>query len=212
MILKTHLVLSLITIFFSQKSFSQEPQIKAVSINALVNMMEGSFSNEEQLKNDTGYQDIRLHIKKIWPDNAEGKWLYAELSVADNPATPCLQRVYRITQKGKNNFESTGFTLIEQLRFAGEWKKENPLSELTPDSLTETEECSVFFKLINDTTFQGSTMDNDCSCEMDGAKFAALEVKVTKNEIIILEKRFAESGKPVQITGKDEYIFKRLDF
>jgi CpeT protein len=211
MFLKILLVLSVFEISFLQKSFSQDSQDKTVNINALVNMMEGSFSSEEQSKNDSDYFDIRLHMKKIWPDNEDGIWLYVEQSFADYPEKPYRQRVYRVTQNGNNSFESAVFTFSEPLRLAGEWQQENPLSGLTPDSLIEREGCSVFLTLINDTAFQGSTKDNNCPSERSGAKYATSEVLITKNEIISWDRGFDENGKQVWGAEKGGYIFKRVE-
>lgn len=198
-------------ILVSQKSVSQDAQIKAVDINALVNMLEGSFSSEEQSNNDSDYFDIRLHMKKIWTDRADGKWLYAEQSVAQYPDNPYRQRVYKITQTGSNSFESEVFTLNDPLRFTGEWQKENPLSDLIPDSLTSREGCTVYLTLINDTTFQGSTKDNNCPSERSGAKYATSEVIITKDGITSWDRGFDESGKQVWGAVKGGYIFRRID-
>lgn len=199
-------------IIISQKTFSQDAIVKAVDINALVNMMEGSFSSEEQSKNDTDYFDIRLHMKKIWPDRADGKWLYVEQAVADYSEKPYRQRVYCIIQTGSNSFESAVFTLNEPLRFTGVWQNGNPLSGLTPDSLTVREGCTVYLTLINDTTFQGSTKDNNCLSERSGAKYATSEVIITKDEIISWDRGFDENGIQVWGAEKGGYIFKRVDW
>lgn len=196
----------------SQKTFSQDAQVKSVDINALINMMEGSFSSEEQSKNDSDYFDIRLHMKKIWTDRDDGKWLYVEQSVAQYPDNPYRQRVYKITQTGSNSFESAVFTLNEPLRFTGEWQKENPLSDLIPDSLTLREGCTVYLTLVNDTTFQGSTKDNNCPSERSGAKNATSEVIITKNGITSWDRGFDENGNQVWGAEKGGYVFKRIDW
>ncbi|MEO8210211.1 MAG: chromophore lyase CpcT/CpeT [bacterium] len=196
----------------SLKTFSQDYIKKTVDINALVNMMEGSFSSEEQSKNDTDYYNISLHMKKMWTDRTDGRWLYVELASADYSDKPYKQRVYRVTQEGDNNFESAVFTFNEPLRFAGDWNKENPLSELTPDSLTLREGCSVYLSLTDDTTFQGSTKSNECESELKGDKYATSEVIITKNEIVSWDKGYDESGKQVWGAEKGGYVFKRINW
>ncbi|MDQ3020354.1 MAG: chromophore lyase CpcT/CpeT [Bacteroidota bacterium] len=204
-------LLSLLTLI-PQKSFSQDYIKKTVDINALVNMMEGSFSSEDQSKNDTDYYDIRLYMKKIWTNRTDGRWLYVEQASADYIDKPYRQRVYRITQSGDNNFESAVFTFNEPLRFAGEWTNENALSELTPDSLTLREGCTVYLSLIDDTTFQGSTKSIDCESDLRGARYATSEVKITKNEIITWDRGFDEFGKQVWGASKGGYIFKKNEW
>ena len=45
---------------------------------------------------------------------------------------------------------------------------ENPLTELTPDSLIERDGCSIVLKNYGDY-FEGSTVEKKCSSELRGA-------------------------------------------
>ncbi|MBK8549754.1 MAG: chromophore lyase CpcT/CpeT [Ignavibacteria bacterium] len=193
---------------FLQQSFCQ---IKSINTSALVAMMEGSFSSEEQSKNDSDYYDIRLHMKRIWPELSPAYWLYVEQATAEAQDKPYRQRVYRITNTYEGRFESAVFTITDPLRFAGEWKKENPLSELNPDSLTLREGCSVILTLMNDTTYEGSTEGNNCLSDLRGAKYATSEVKITSDKIISWDRGYDEEGKQVWGAVKGGYVFKRRD-
>jgi len=73
--LKIVLIILTLLIAGSSKTFSQ---IKSIDINKLVTMMEGSFSSEEQSKSDSDYYDIRLHMKRIWPEISSAYYLYVE--------------------------------------------------------------------------------------------------------------------------------------
>ena len=66
---KTLILLFAILITTSSKTFSQ---IKSIDTGKLVSFMEGSFSSEEQSKNDSDYYDIRLHMKKDLAGNIVG--------------------------------------------------------------------------------------------------------------------------------------------
>lgn len=193
---------------FSIQCFSQ---IKSINTGALVAMMEGSFSSEGQSDNDSDYYDIRLHMKRIWPELSSAYWLYVEQATAEAQDKPYRQRVYRITNTYEGRFESAVFIINDPLRFAGEWRKENPLSGLTPDSLTLREGCSVILTLMNDTTYEGSTDGNNCISDLRGAKYATSEVKITKDKIISWDRGFDEEGKQVWGAVKGGYVFKRMD-
>lgn len=201
-----------ITVFlfsiFLQQSFCQ---IKSINTGALVEMMEGSFSSEEQSKNDSDYYDIRLHMKRIWPEISSAYWLYVEQATAEAEDKPYRQRVYRITNTYEGRFESAVFTINDPLRFAGEWRKENPLTQLNPDSLTLREGCSVILTLMNDTTYEGSTEGNNCLSDLRGAKYATSEVTINKDKIISWDRGFDEDGKQVWGAVKGGYVFKRIE-
>ena len=143
----------------------------------------GSFSSEEQSLSDSDYYDIRLEMKRIWPERSDAKWLYVEQAVASMKDKPYRQRVYKITNTYEGRFESAVFTLKDPLRFAGEWKKENPLSGLIPDSLEAREGCSVFLTLMNNGSYEGSTNGKDCQSDLRGAKYATSEVVISDEGI-----------------------------
>jgi len=205
--LKIVLIILTLLIAGSSKTFSQ---IKSIDINKLVTMMEGSFSSEEQSKNDSDYYDIRLHMKRIWPEISSAYYLYVEQAVASAQEKPYRQRVYRITNTYEGRFESAVYTMKDPLRFAGEWKKENPLSDLTPDSLTSREGCSVILTLMNEDTYEGSTEGNNCESDLRGAKYATSEVKISKDGIISWDRGYDAEGRQVWGAEKGGYIFKRI--
>jgi len=204
----TSKILFLITLFAATNSFSQ---VKSIDSERLVKMMEGSFSSEDQSKNDSDYLDIRLHMKRIWPGRADGKWLYVEQSAASAQDEPYRQRVYRITNTYEGRFESSVFTLNDPLRFAGEWKKENPLSDLIPDSLSMREGCAVTLTLMNDGGYEGSTNSKACSSDLNGAKYVTSEVKLSEDGIISWDRGFDENDKQVWGAVKEGYVFKRVE-
>ena len=207
--MRSKIVLIILTLLIaaSSKTFSQ---IKSIDINKLVTMMEGSFSSEEQSKNDSNYYDIRLHMKRIWPEISSAYYLYVEQAVASAQEKPYRQRVYRITNTYEGRFESAVYTMNDPLRFAGEWKKENPLSDLTPDSLISREGCSVILTLMNDDTYEGSTEGNNCESDLRGAKYATSEVKISKDVIISWDRGYDAEGRQVWGAEKGGYIFKRV--
>lgn len=191
----------------SPKSFSQ---VKSIDTERLIKMMEGSFSSEEQSVRDSGYYDIRLHMKRIWPERSDGKWLYVEQAVASMQDKPYRQRVYKITNTYEGRFESAVFTLKDPARFAGEWKSENPLSGVTPDSLEMREGCSVILTLMNDGSYEGSTTGKECQSDLRVAKYATSEVIITDEGIKSWDRGYDENDRQVWGAEKGGYIFKKI--
>ncbi len=203
-------VINFIIIFLVITSVKSYSQVKSIDTERLVTMMQGSFSSEEQSANDSDYFDIRLEMKRIWPERSDAKWLYVEQAVASMKDKPYRQRVYKITNTYEGRFESAVFTLKDPLRFAGEWKKENPLSGLIPDSLEAREGCSVFLTLMNNGSYEGSTNGKDCQSDLRGAKYATSEVVISDEGIKSWDRGYDENDKQVWGAEKGGYVFKKL--
>ena len=182
--------------------FAQSKDLKK-----LASWMEGSFSSNQQSLNDSDFFDIRLHIKQIWKENKDGVWFYVEQAVATAQEKPYRQRIYHLTQKDKSTFESAVYTFPKPLRFAGHWKNESPLQELTPDSLETRKGCSVFLYKKDKNTFEGSTHEKDCESDLRGAKYASSKVTVTNDRLLSWDQGFDAEGKQVWGATKGGYLF-----
>ena len=170
--------------------------------------MTGSFSSEEQSKLDTNYFNIHLHMVPIWKKLEKSKWLYVEQAASWALDKPYRQRVYRLTQLEGNKFESAVFTIPNPLRFAGEWKNDNPLGLLTPDSLTQKTGCSIIL-VKEGNAFVGSTIDKNCPSELRGASYATSEVRIEKNVLTSWDRGFDENDLQVWGAESGPYIFKK---
>jgi len=188
----------------------QVPLLKQPDINALVALMEGSFSSEEQSLNDSDYYDIRLYMKKIWTDRTDGRWLYVEQAAAQMEDKPYRQRVYRVDQQKDGSFISEVYELEDPLRFAGEWKSDKPLSQLSPDSLKKKDGCTVYLTLADDGSFKGGTQGMDCLSELRGATYATSEVRIDTEGLKTWDRGYDKEGKQVWGAEKGGYIFKRI--
>ncbi|HMQ69768.1 MAG TPA: chromophore lyase CpcT/CpeT [Ignavibacteria bacterium] len=205
--IKNFILTALLIFSTAGTSFSQ---IKSIDIDALVSMMEGSFSSGEQSKNDSDYFDIRLEMKRIWPERTDGKWLYVEQAVASSLDKPYRQRVYQVKSTYEGRFESIVYTINDPLRFAGVWKEEDPLSELTPDSLTLRNGCTVTLTLMEKGVYEGGTEGDYCESDLRGARYATSEVKITGDGIISWDRGFDAEGNQVWGAEKGGYVFLRV--
>ena len=179
-------------------------------VDEILSWMTGSFSSAEQAKADTNYYDIRLEMVQIWKERSDGLWIYVEQAVADFKDKPYRQRVYQLVEEN-NVVKSIVYSFNDPLRFAGDYKNENPLNALTPDSLKLRNGCAVYLKKIAEDTYQGSTKDKECESSLRGASYATSEVIVKSDRILSWDRGF--DANDVQMWGaeKSGYVFLKIE-
>jgi len=177
----------------------------------LVSYMQGSFSSEEQSKADTNYFDIRLQMKRVWSDRSDAIWLYVEQAVSSKLDKPYRQRVYKVLPPKDGIIESAVFTFPDPLKYAGDWKKDEPLIDLTPADLIQRVGCSVFLSKVDDGSFVGSTRDKGCESDLRNAKYAMSEVVINKEGMKSWDRGFNDKDEQVWGATKGGYIFKKIN-
>ncbi len=211
--MKTILLIFFTALIISNISAQVElPEVSTVdetSVEELASMMEGSFSSEEQSAADTSYLNIKLHMKRIWRERDDGIWFYVEQAVASKADKPYRQRIYQLTKVADNSIESSVYTFDNPLKYAGAWKSENPLEDLSPSNLKKREGCSVFLKRNDDGSYSGSTRGNKCESDLKSAKYATSEVTINNEGMISWDRGFNEKGEQVWGATKGGYIFRR---
>jgi len=206
--MKRFIFLVILFLAVSINSFAK-PKPKT-ELMRLISYMEGSFSSQEQSEKDTNYFDIRLHMKRIWSERKDGVWLYVEQAVASSLQKPYRQRVYHVTQIGKNKFQSEVYTFENPLRFAGDYKKDNGLASLTPDSLKSREGCAVYLTKTKKGNYKGSTKGKDCPSDLRGAKYATSEVTIYRSKLVSWDRGWGDNGEQIWGATNGGYIFKKL--
>lgn len=198
--------LSVISTLGFQNAFAQGFNRETLE---LATLMEGNFNTKKQSLIDTGYFDIRLNMKRIWPEREDAVWLYVEQSAASSPEKPYRQRIYKLTNKDYNLFESAIFELAEPLRFVGEWKSMNAGKSIDPESLIPLEGCSVYLKKVGEQMYSGSTVADNCLSDWRGAKYVSSIVTVLKSGLITWDRGFNENGIYLWGAEKAGYFFER---
>jgi glycosidase len=172
--------------------------------------MTGSFSSLAQARADSDYLDIRLEVVPIWTGRKDGPWLYVEQALAARRHRPYRQRVYHLVDRGDGTMMSEVYSLEDPLRFAGDWKQDEPLAGLSPDSIGVREGCAVLLRRTSAGTFEGSTMERECGSELRGAVYATSEVTVTLDRLTSWDRGFDAEGNQVWGAAKGPYIFDKL--
>jgi len=181
-------------------------------LDELVSCMVGSFSSAEQHARDgEDYFDIRLEMVRIWPERTDGYWLYVEQAAASALQRPYRQRVYHVTAKADGSFESAVYTLPDSpLKYAGAWRSDKPLADLTPADLTLREGCAITLRRHGEGEFVGSTTGDGCGSDLRGASYATSEVTITSVELRSWDRGFDKDHKQVWGATKGAYQFKKL--
>lgn len=173
--------------------------------------MTGYFSSQSQAAKDSDYFDVRLRMTPIWKNRTDGFWLYVEQAMAEHESRPYRQRVYHVTQINDTTFESAVFGFADPTIYIGEWRKPEPLANLTPDSIAQKQGCSIILYQHGEFAFSGSTIGTACASDFRGADYTTSEVTISKNQIINWDRGFDKDGNQVWGARKGGYVFKKLE-
>jgi CpeT protein len=204
--IKNRSITILIFLMISGYLFSQDFSKELLS---LAKQMEGNYNTTGQLKTDTGYFDIRLHMKRIWYNRTDGIWFYVEQAAGKSQDKPYRQRVYKLSETGYNLFESEIFELKEPLRFVGQWKNKNPLAGHGEDILISKIGCAVRLKKVGKNMYSGSTDGEKCLSGWRGAKYATSIITIVKEGMITWDRGFDENDNYLWGAEKAGYFFEK---
>jgi len=178
---------------------------------ALAELMSGSFSSEDQAKADSSYYDIRLEMKRIWPDDEGVVWLYVEQAVGSHLDRPYRQRLYRVYENDDDSFTSEVYTLgDEPLQYAGGYRDTSLLAKLTPDVVSLREGCDVVLTKLEDGSYKGGTIGKGCISKLHNATYATSVITITKDAITSWDRGFDSNDNHIWGAEKGGYIFKKV--
>lgn len=186
---------------------SAQNKISQKDLKWLASTMAGEFSSEKQSEADSAYFHILLRMKPIWKNRSDGYWFYVEQSVASAQDKPYRQRIYHLFLEGDSVAVSQVYELPNAMRFAGAWKDENKLTEITTDSLLNRAGCAIYLRKKDKNYFSGSTPDKECLSSLRGATYATSEVEIKKNLIESWDRGWNAENKQVWGAEKGAYIF-----
>lgn len=176
-----------------------------------VRLMEGHFSSRQQSLSDESYFDIRLHMKRIWPERSDGAWLYVEQAMEGSQEKPYRQRVYRVGLAGDGRVQSDVYTLPgEASAFAGGWKDVTRFEKISPGDLAARVGCAVYLASTGEGSYEGSTDGSKCGSELRGAKYATSEVQMNAEGLQTWDRGFDGEGKQVWGATEGPYLFRRV--
>jgi CpeT protein len=187
----------------------------------LTSWMTGTFSSAAQAKADPEFRDIVLHMAPIWPERSTAKvrWLYVEQAVAQQPAKPYRQRVYKLSALEDGSLRSDVYTLPEpRLNFVGGAASPAMFTGVAEKDLTLRDGCSIALKRAKveisskapgPTPFTGGTSGTGCASDLQGAAYAVSEAIISPQGLLTWDRGFDASGKQVWGATKGGYNFVR---
>jgi hypothetical protein len=105
---------------------------------------------------------MRLRVAWLWPERADGNWLYLEYVNPADEKQVLRQRILRFVREGAAIHALMYRLPGDPLAYAGEWRKARPFESVTPDSLREAEGCRSEWVLQFETYFAAGTEGNAC--------------------------------------------------
>lgn len=187
------------------------PEPAASRLNVLEASMTGVFSSAAQAKSDPEhFRNVRLVASRIWPERADGLWLYVEQALATDLAHPYRQRVYHITAEADGSLLSRMSALPgDPQRFADGSGRPFSAAALTPETLVARQGCDIVLRYENGA-FVGQTQGAGCPSDVRGAAYATSQVRISPGEFVSWDRGFGPSGQQVWGPAKGGYVFKRV--
>lgn len=171
----------------------------------------GSFSSYVQSQRDPDFYEIVLNMVPIWEHRDDGPWLYVEQAVASAADQPYRQRVYHLEQAGRNEYASTVYSFENPENYAGAYRDEKPLSDLSPEDLSVRVGCAITVGWDDSQrAFVGSTNGRDCQSTLRGSTYATSEVLLRMDRLVTWDRGFDDSGEQVWGAVKGGYVFDRI--
>lgn len=180
-----------------------------LALDRVATLLTGTFSSADQALADRNYRHAVLHAVRIWPERADGPWVYVEQALPEALDQPYRQRVYQLAASADGSLEVRIFTLDDPIKATGAWQKPAPLATLTPDRLAFNEGCTVFFRAMPDGAFVGSTRGDGCASDLRGATHATTDATLSSDKIVWWERGYNASGRQVWGSATGGYVFKR---
>lgn len=177
----------------------------------VANLLAGSYSSQRQSEQDEAFLDVRLDMRRIWPERAGEHWLYVEQAMATTLERPYRQRVYRVEATADGGAISHVYTLPgDPLRFAGAHRDPARLAGLSPADLEERRGCAIVLSRRDDGSYAGATRERDCPSELRGASYATSEVVLTDQRLDSWDRGYDRDGRQVWGAVAGPYRFDRL--
>lgn len=194
-------------IWFTLPKSEAQQRVEKHDLATVSGWISGTFSSEAQFKSDTGFFNISLKMRPVWPGRKGENWFYLEQAMALALDKPYRQRVFQITQSGDSVLLSTFYELPNPSRFVGGCERPEVLDKISPDSLLLRRGCSIFIHKNSPEKYAGSTYGKLCHSSLKGASYSTSKVVVTKHEIDFWDQGWDAQDKQVWGAIKGPYQF-----
>ncbi len=181
---------------------------KDTELNNLVTLITGTFSNEEQAKNDASYTHLNLINLRIWKDKP-GYWVYSEVSNANQDNYIYSQRIVNYKRLDSANFVSISYVINNAENFKSAHDNPKVFETLTLDDIKMREGCEVYYKKKTSTIFSGKTNKGSCVSNIKGIDYITSAFVISKDKVSIWTRGYDQKGKQVWGKIKGPYKYRR---
>lgn len=143
--------------------------------------LSGSFTTEWQAHTYAGSPYLRTKRERIWPERADGIWLFVQYTDSINQTVPSKVRVLRLQNKayGVSGKEYT-------LRNGGVIPKPNLLDEIPY--------CDMLITRVDGHSFKGAISPGGCKDDRKGAEFVMVEYVLNEWRVLETRRGFNKDG------------------
>lgn len=180
-------------------------------VGLLQQWMTGTFTNTRQARSDPeNFRDVRLVSTRVWPERADGVWLYVEQAMAGELSRPYRQRVYCLSAEADGTVVSRVYALPgDPLRFSDGTGAPRGFASIVPEALAARGGCQIVMK-YDGGVFAGGTEASACPSDLRGAAYASSQVRINAGTVVSWDRGFDAQGKQVWGATKGGYVFERV--
>ena len=171
--------------------------------------LSGRFTSETQSQSDPNYFAVQLHACPVDVSELGEYVLYVEQGMVSDTSSPYRQRFYVLHQEDENTVRSEIYTLENPSVFIGLCNEEE-IASFEASVATHKEGCHVTLEW-DGTGFSGSTDEESCSSDMNGASYATSIVTTTTERIESWDQGWDDSGNQVWGAVDGAYVFDRKE-
>jgi uncharacterized protein (DUF1330 family) len=180
------------------------------ALDTYMRLQIGSFTTEQQAKQDTRYDTAIWHIAEIWPGREQrARWLYSE-SWLEDAKRPYMQRVSRLTLTRDGSIRAERFSIPQPERFVGAWQEATRFAALRPRQLERLAGCDTILTRTANERFEGGTSGAACTNDYKGASYAVSQTVVDAEGMRNWDRGFNASGTQVWGPAYGAYRFRRV--
>ncbi len=179
---------------------------KDPGLDNLVSLIEGEFSNKDQVKGDIGFAYLHMANTAIWKDRP-GYWIYTEVYSPKKDTFIYTQRILQYERLDSLSFKSTSYTIPNAKKYKRGWQNKSIFNDLTIDSLKVRKGCEVFFHKNTSTIYTGKMHKKSCTSTIKNVNYITTNFVISKNKISVWNRGYNVEGKQVwgKINGPYKY-------
>lgn len=190
-------------------SISIRAQDTSPDFDQMIEWITGEFSSAELAAKDKAFKSSTLNNAQIWPNAANGAWIYSEESLTSAPENPIQQRVFFISEINDSEFSIDEYALPNKGEYIGAWANPEVFSNISVFDLKFKDGCTLFL-YYDGFQYSGETNKGTCPNDTEGATYSTSSLILIPGEIHFWNRGYTEDGKLVWGSSKGPLIFKNL--